>query len=267
MLDMHPPILEVRAGRHRLPATAAGTIAAPLALALLLNGATAHAGLTLRPAKPSPECPARASALVEHFIGADCLDCWKAAAGAPRLPGAEAPRAGEWSLDWVLPSPGPDAPLAAAALPESAERLARLGPHLAARLETPPAAFDTATELAAHAAGTRFWVHSSLPWNGYFGVQMHARGRWPEGSTAWVGLVEILPAGVDGTTLERRLVRALTGPVALPASAAPADGVDPLFGMRWPETAQAERIAAVAWIEGRDGRILQIASDRCVDPK
>jgi hypothetical protein len=82
-----------------------------------------------------------------------------------------------------------------------------------------------------------------------------------------VGLVEVLPAGVDGTVVPRRLVRALTGPVALPASAAAKDGVDPLFGMRWPESAQADRIVAVAWVEGRDGRILQIASDRCVDPK
>jgi hypothetical protein len=238
-------------------------------MALLLAAAPAGAAITMRPAKPSPECPAHASALVEHFIGADCLDCWKGApaAGGASLPGAEAPGAGAWSLDWVVPSTRPDAPLALPALPESAERLARLGPHLGARLEAAPAAFDTTTELAPPASARRFWVHSSLPWNGYFGVQMHARGRWPEGSSGWVGLVEVLPAGVDGSTIERRLVRALTGPVALPASAAAQDGVDPLFGMRWPESAQADRIVAVAWVEGRDGRILQMASDRCVDPK
>jgi hypothetical protein len=263
MLDMHPPILEVRARRRRFSAGAAG------AIAFLLVGAGAHAGLTLRPAKPSPECPARATAIVEHFIGAECLDCWKGApaAGAARLPGTQAPAAGEWSLDWVVPSGRDDAPLAVPALPESAERLARLGPHLGARLEAAPAAFDTATELASPDPARRFWVHSSLPWNGYYGVQMHARGRWPEGSSAWVGLVELLPAGVDDSTIPRRLVRALTGPVALPASPATKEGVDPLFGMRWPASAQADRIVAVAWIEGRDGRILQIASDRCVDPK
>jgi len=237
-------------------------------MAALLACTAAHAALTMRAAKPSPDCPARASALVEHFIGADCLECWKGAAadGAARLPGAEAPPADGWSLDWVVPGRA-DAPLALPALPESAERLARLGPHLGARLEAAPGAFDTATALGPPDPARRFWVHSSLPWNGYFGVQMHARGRWPEGSSAWVGLVEVLPAGVDGTVVPRRLVRALTGPVALPASAAAKDGVDPLFGMRWPESAQADRIVAVAWVEGRDGRILQIASDRCVDPK
>jgi len=245
-----------------LSAGAAGAIA-------LLIAAPAAPALTLRAAKPSPECPAHAGAVVERFIGADCLACWKGdpAPGAGRLPGAEAPGPGEWVLDWVVPSARADAALAAPALPESAERLARLGPHLGARLEMAPAAFDTTTALAPPDPARRFWVHSSLPWNGYFGVQMHARGRWPDGSSAWVGLVEVLPAGVDGTTLERRLVRTLTGPVALPASAGPGDGVDPLFGMRWPESARADRIAAVAWIEGRDGRILQIASDRCVDPK
>jgi len=263
MLDMHPPILEVRARRRRFSASTAG------AIALLQAASAAHAAVTLRPAKPSPECPARATAIVEHFIGAECLDCWKgaAAAGAARLPGAQAPAAGEWTLDWVVPSGREDAPLATPALPESADRLARLGPHLGARLEAAPAGFDTATELAPADAARRFWVHSSLPWNGYYGVQMHARGHWPEGSSAWVGLVELLPAGIDGSAIPRRLVRALTGPVALPASAAHKDGVDPLFGMRWPASAQADRVVAVAWVEGRDGRIQQIASDRCVDPK
>jgi hypothetical protein len=246
-----------------LSASAAG------AIALLLAGTAAHAAITMRPAKPSPDCPARSTALVEHFVGAECLDCWKGAPapGAARLPGAEAAGPGEWSIDWVVPSGREDAPLAVAALAESAERLARLGSHLGARLQAAPAAFDTATPLAPPDPARRIWVHSSLPWNGYYGVQMHARGRWPEGASAWVGLVEVLPAGVDDSAIARRLVRALTGPVALPASAAPADGVDPLFGMRWPASAQADRIVAVAWVEGRDGRILQMASDRCVDPK
>ena len=45
------------------------------------------------------------------------------------------------------------------------------------------------------------------------------------------------------------------------------DGVDPLFALRWPEMPNPGNLMAVAWIEGRDGRILQVASDRCPDPK
>jgi hypothetical protein len=264
MLDMHPPILEVRRPARLLAAAAIG------AIATLFTGLAGAANPVLRPAPPSPECPMKSRALVEHFIGADCLACWTAGPateGSTRVPGAEAPGEGEWSLDWIVPSARENAPLAVPAIPESADRLARLGPHLAARLDAPPAGFDTSSELDKPDAARLLWVHSSLPWNGYFGVQMHARGRWPAGSTGWIGLVEILPAGVDGSVIERRLVRTLTGPVALPASAAAKDAVAPLFGMRWPPTAQPERIVAVAWVEGRDGRILQIASDRCVDPK
>jgi hypothetical protein len=264
MLDMHPPILEVRRPPGGVAAAAIGAIAA------LFTGLATAAEPVMRAAPPSPECPMKARTIVEHFVGADCLACWTAgaaAAGDARIPGAEPPADGGWSLDWVVPSAAENAPLAVPAIPEAAERLARLGPHLPARLESPPAGFDTSTELDKPDAARRLWIHSSLPWNGYFGVQMHARGHWPDGTTAWVGLVEILPAGVDGSVIERRLVRVLTGPVALPKSAATKDAVDPLFGMRWPPTAQPERIVAVAWVEGRDGRILQIASDRCVDPK
>lgn len=213
----------------------------------------------------------RAHAIVEHFISADCSDCWDArpaAEGSARVPGGAPLGPGEWSLDWLVPtSNGEAAPLSPAALPESGERLARLGAHLAARLEVPPGGFDTETELARPDRARRMWVHSSLPFKGYFGVQMHARGAWPAGATGWIGLVDPVPAGTDGSAIARNVVRVLTGPVRLPASAAARDGVDPLFALRWPEMANPGGLMAVAWIEGRDGRILQVASDRCPDPK
>ena len=62
-------------------------------------------------------CPAPGAPVVESFIPAGCADCW--AVDAPSPPGA-------WRSDWV--TPGNDgAPLAAAALPDTAERLQRLG--------------------------------------------------------------------------------------------------------------------------------------------
>jgi hypothetical protein len=218
-----------------------------------------------------PDCPLGAHALVEHFIGADCAACWDAdappAGGAP-TPGSEPVAPGAWSLDWLVPARnGAAAPLAPAAIAESAQRLERLGPYLAARLEVAPAGFDTSTPLAPPTRGRRMWVHSSLPFQGYFGVQMHVRGRWPEGATGWVGLVDPVPPGTEGSPIARHVVRVLTGPVPLPASPASRDGVDPLFALRWPEMANPGALMAVAWIEGRDGRVLQLASDRCPDPK
>ena len=51
--------------------------------------------------------------------------------------------------------------------------------------------------------------------------------------------------------------------------AAPAakNAVAPLYGLRWPENAHAENLVATAWVEDAAGRITQIATDRCADPK
>ena len=43
--------------------------------------------------------------------------------------------------------------------------------------------------------------------------------------------------------------------------------VAPLYGLRWPENAHAENLVATAWIENADGRITQVATDRCADPR
>ena len=223
--------------------------------------------LALAAAKPAPgvaaNCPARATLLVEHFIGADCLGCWQA---APPALGAMPASAREWSLDWITPA-ADDAAMAPGALPEAAERLARVGADLPARLASAPAAFDAATALSKASAGRRFYVHSSLPHSGYMGVQMHATGVWPAGSTGWIALVELIPVGTRDTVIPRRLVRVLVGPLKLPAGPGAKNAVAPLYGLRWPGNAHAENLVATAWIENADGRITQIASDRCADPK
>ena len=255
MLDMHPPILVSRARVPRflsLATAGVGLVASTLALA---------AG------KPAPgvaaNCPAKATLLVEHFVAADCLACWQA---APPGLGAMPVAAREWSLDWIMPG-ADDAAMAAGALSEAGERLARVGADLPARLASAPAAFDAATALAKASPRRRFYVHSSLPHDGYMGVQMHASGVWPEGSTGWIALVELIPVGTRDTRIPRRLVRVLVGPLKLPAGPGKADAVAPLYGLRWPENAHAENLVATAWIENADGRITQLASDRCTDPK
>jgi hypothetical protein len=255
MLDMHPPILVSTPRRRRFLSRAAfgaGLLGSTLALAAT---------------KPAPgvaaNCPARASLLVEHFIAADCLACWQA---APPGLGAMPVAAGEWSLDWITPG-ADDAAMAAGALPEAVDRLGRVGADLPARLASAPAAFDAMTALSKASARRRFYVHSSLPHSGYMGVQLHATGVWPEGSTGWIALVELIPAGTRDTQVARRLVRVLVGPLKLPAGPGAKNAVAPLYGLRWPENAHADQLVATAWIENADGRITQMASDRCADPK
>ena len=223
--------------------------------------------LAFAAAKPPPgvarNCPARATLLVEHFIGADCLACWQV---APPGLGAMPVAGKEWSLDWITPA-ADDAAMAPGALPEAAERLARVGADLPARLASAPAAFDAMTALSRPSGRRRFSVHSSLPHNGYMGVQMHATGVWPEGSSGWVALVELVPAGVRDTQIPRRLVRVVVGPLQLPAGPGAKNAVAPLYGLRWPENAHADQLVATAWVEDAAGRITQMATDRCVDQK
>ena len=172
----------------------------------------------------------------------------------------------EWSLDWITPG-ADDAAMAAGALPEAAERLGRVGADLPARLASAPAAFDAMTAVTGASARRRFYVHSSLPHEGYMGVQLHATGVWPAGSTAWVGLVELIPVGTRDTVIPRRLVRVLVGPLKLPAGPGAKNAVAPLYGLRWPENAHADQLVATAWVEDAGGRITQMASDRCTDPR
>jgi len=249
---MHPPILGSAVHRARLALISAGLLAATLAVAA---------------PKPPPgvaqNCPARATLLVEHFIGADCLACWQV---APPGLGAMPVAAREWSLDWIAPA-ADDAAMAAGALPEAAERLARVNAELPARMASAPTAFDSVTALARASARRRFYVHSSLPHNGYMGVQMHATGVWPAGSTGWLALVELIEPGVRDTQVPRRLVRVLVGPLKLPAGPGAKNAVAPLYGLRWPENAHAENLVATAWVEDAGGRITQVATDRCADPK
>ena len=95
---------------------------------------------------------------------------------------------------------------------------------------------------------------------------MHARGTWPAGSTGWIALVEDIPVGTRGTQVPRRLVRDVVGPLALPSAPGARNAVAPLFALRWPANAHLGNLMAAAWIEGPDGRVTRITTDRCVGP-
>jgi hypothetical protein len=198
------------------------------------------------------DCPRPdASVVIERFISADCPDCWT------RKP-EDTASAQHWLFDWIVPaSRGEDAFLSPAAPPESLDRLQRAtGAGLAdGHAATHRTALRTSNAL-------RLSVTAGPAWNGYFGVQLDAKGPVPRGSSGWLALVEVVPPGTDGTPVARQLVRAVSGPLAL-AGLGPHQRVRSLHALRWPESAKPERLRARAWIEGADGRILAMAGEGC----
>lgn len=209
------------------------------------------AGAASAQAVTAPACPGAGAAVVERFISADCMDCWSAVdvAAAPVR---------TWLFDWIaLTAAGGDAPLAAAANTDAQERAQRAGgpsptgTHMLTVRSTLP-----------RATGLKFSVQSGPAWNGYFGLRLEARGHVPAGSSAWLALVELIPANTEGSVAERQLVRSVAGPLPLEALRS-GRATSHLRALRWPETAQPTRLQARGWIEAPDGALLAIATDRC----
>ena len=194
-------------------------------------------------------CPRSGAPVLERFTPADCPGCWSEAQAAGPGQG--------WLVDWITPA-GSEAEMSAAAPPESAERATRAG--LIAATQPRAQALRAASPSIR---GLSLRVQSGPAWNGYFGLQLDARGRVPAGATGWLALVELLPAGTDGSAVARELVRTVAGPLSL-QSMADKRHVSHLGALRWPETAQPSRLQARAWVESADGRILAMAADRCV---
>ena len=105
-------------------------------------------------------------------------------------------------------------------------------------------------------------VAHGLPFNDYIGTSIGLKpaggGPWK----AWLLLVETVPAGTEGSPVERNLVRN-----AFQADwTAKAQGRAPLFelrSMRIAEGAKPERLRVVGWVEDAKGRIRTIAQSRC----
>ena len=219
-----------------------------LALAWLLS-----AGL---PAQAQSVCSSDgqrpAAGLHERFINADCAGCWTAA-------GTPAARPGELNLDWVLPGDqGDDAPLSAVARRDALERLQALSLPL-------PAGQSQRGTRAAGPEGWRLRVAHGIAFNGYLGVSIEFKHRGAAQPakdlplTGWLALVETLPAGTEGSPVERQLVRGLfktdgdrrqPGAV-LSVSMAVSEGVNP------------ERLSLIGWLENARGELLTAVRSRC----
>jgi hypothetical protein len=196
------------------------------------------------PAPPVCEAPQRVR---ERFIDATCAGCWAA-------PDPAALPASTWVLDWITPAAtGADAPLAVGALPEAAERFAQLG----ADHQPLDRSFDADWRLPTRTP-LRLAVTAGPAWNGYLGLQLEARGRAPKGATAYLALVEDIPAGAEGNAAARRLVRAVVGPLALPAQ-----GLRELRALRVPEGAKPERLRAMGWWLDNAKKVSGIAVEGC----
>ncbi len=219
----------------------------PATLLLALASVAAHAQpLCSSDGQPHP------TAILERFINADCQACW-GDAHTPR------PARGEVALDWIVPgSRGDDAPLSAAARQDASNRLAALQ-------RAAPAAFDVRRQKSTNDAGP-LRVARGLAINDYLGGLIEwarpSPGRW----SAWLVLVETIPAGVEGTPVVRNLVRNV---LQLDWTVDPKAGSQPLVEsrpMQIPEGAQPARLRVVGWVEDARGRIRAIAqSARCTE--
>jgi hypothetical protein len=146
---------------------------------------------------------------------------------------------------------GDDAPLSMAASRDAPARLQALR-------RKPPATQDAASAVRlGHATALRVAIGPSF--NGYVGASIEAVGGVPGPHTAWLALVETLPAGTEGSPVERNLVRNLLQ-VAWPSPVSPQSETRP---MSIPEGARPDRLRVVGWLQDSRGQIRAISESRC----
>lgn len=202
----------------------------------------------------------RPTQLLERFINANCENCW----ADPATPKAGA---GQLALDWVLPGDkGDEAPLSAVAAREALDRLAALR-------QSPPAQSLASTLPVRGLQGATLRVAHGLPLSGYLGTSIElkpipaaAKGRqW----TAWLALVETLPAGTEGSPVERNLVRNVLQ-TPWDGRKPPAKGEPRRFfdarSMSVAQGANPDRMRVVGWVEDDKGRVLAAVQSSCTPP-
>ena len=205
--------------------------------------------------------------LMERFINADCDTCWQ----DPATPKADDANAGNTVLDWIVPNDaggkGDDAPLSAVASRDALSRLMLLSKSLPRETLTITHTVSTLKSLK----GSTLRVAHGLPLSGYLGTSIELKPvppaarqkRW----TAWLVLVESLPAGTEGSPVARNLVRNAFQ-VAWNGGQNPS-ALDPnrFFDARSMSVAQGvnpDKLRVIGWVEDARGQVLAAAQSRCV---
>lgn len=198
--------------------------------------------------------------LVERFISADCEACWS-------NPQTLKPSAQALTLDWIVPSErGDDAPLSAAASRDAQTRLEALGRPV-------PTASSLTTAKVVGARSHRLRVAHGVAVGGYLGASIELKTtRTPqprENWSAWLVLVETIPAGTEGSPLERNLVRnALLSTWNKPEQLSKSEHhiFREMRPLSIPQGATPERLRVVGWVQDGHGRVLTAAQSVCASP-
>ena len=225
-------------------------------LALLASPGKVHAqSFCASDGQPKP------TQLLERFINADCDSCWSD-------PATPKTGAGQLALDWVVPgSKGDDAPMSAIATRDALARLESLK-------KQPPAASSAQAQPLRGMKGTTLRVAHGLPLADYVGASIElkpipaaARGQnW----TAWLALVETLPAGTEGSPVARNLVRNLfQSPWNVRKQLSKTEQFR-FFDQRSMNVApgvNSSRLRVIGWVEDENGQIVAAAASQCVAAK
>ena len=203
----------------------------------------------------------RPTQVLERFINADCDSCWSD-------PATPKTGAGQLALDWVVPgSKGDDAPMSAIATRDALTRLESLK-------KPPPAASSAQVQQVLGMKGTTLRVAHGLPLADYVGASIalkpipaSARGQnW----TAWLALVETLPAGLEGSPVARNLVRNLFQAPWNVRKLLSKTEQSRFFDQRSMSIApgvDASRLRVIGWVEDQNGQILAAAESQCLPGK
>ncbi|GAC1527803.1 MAG: hypothetical protein NVS2B4_05370 [Ramlibacter sp.] len=185
------------------------------------------------------------AALVERFINADCDSCWAD-------PATLRTQQGDVPLDWIVPGArGEDAPLSMAASRDALSRLEVLG-------RPTPLPSDSVRGVRQPGAGSLRVAHG-LPLNGYIGTSIELRAVGTGPWRAWLALVEALPAGTEGSPVERNLVRNV---LQLSWSARPGRRFESR-PMSIPQGTHPDRLRVVGWVEDARGAIRAVSASHC----
>lgn len=197
--------------------------------------------------------------LTERFINADCSACW-ADPATPRS-GAK-----EIALDWIIPgSQGDEAPLSAVATRDALARLEALQ-------SSTPATTLTTRHTIKGIRGATLRVAHGLPVSDYLGTSIELKPvslATQRPLTAWLALVETLPAGTENSPVERNLVRNVLFRTWGGHKQLSKDEQKRFFETRSMNIAPAanpERLRVIGWVEDGKGQVLTAAQSRCVTP-